>query len=189
VQRRGGEPRESFAGKPGTTVIEQGDLVHIDFGIVAAGYCTDQQQHAYVRLPGEPGAPAGLAAGLACANRLQDLLLAEFATGRTGNAILRATREAARAEGLDGLVYTHPIGIHGHAAGPTIGLWDNQEAVAGQGDYPVWPSTAYSIELQARAAVAEWGGQVVQFMLEEDAWFDGDACAFLAGRQQELWLI
>ena len=189
VQRRGGEARESFAGKPSETVIEPGDLVHIDFGIVADGYCTDQQQHAYILRPGETAAPVGLAAGLARTNRLQDLLMGEIAAGGTGNEVLRRTLDAARSEGIDGLVYTHPIGIHGHAAGPTIGLWDNQVAVEGQGDYPVWPSTAYSIELQARVAVPEWDGQVVQVMLEEDAFFDGSACTFLDGRQDELWLV
>jgi hypothetical protein len=170
-------------------VIEAGDLVHVDFGIVADGYHTDQQQHAYVLPPGASRAPDGLVAGMARANRLQDLLMTQFAAGRTGNEILRSALETAGAEDLDGLVYTHPIGLHGHAAGPTIGLWDNQVAVDGAGDYPVWPSTAYSIELQARAAIDEWGGQVVQFMLEEDAWFDGAACSFLDGRQTELWLI
>jgi Xaa-Pro aminopeptidase len=189
VQRRGGSARDSFAGKPGETTIEPGDLVHVDFGIVADGYCTDQQQHAYVLRPGETRAPAGLVGGMALANRLQDLLMTRFATGRTGNELLRLTREAAAAEGLEGLIYSHPIGVHGHAAGPTIGLWDAQDGVAGQGDHPLWPSTAYSIELQARAAVPEWDDQVVQFMLEEDAWFDDAGCAFLDGRQTELWLI
>ena len=171
------------------TVIRAGDLVHVDFGIVADGYHTDQQQHAYVLAPGETRAPDGLLAGMARANRLQDLLLAQFTTGRSGNEILLATRVAAAAEALDGLVYTHPIGLHGHGAGPTIGLWDNQDCVEGGGDYPVWPSTAYSIELQARVAVEEWDGQVVQFMLEEDAWFDDAGCSFLDGRQTEPWLI
>jgi Xaa-Pro aminopeptidase len=189
VQRRGGSVRTSFAGAPESPVIEAGDLVHVDFGIVAGGYCTDQQQHAYVLRPGETRAPEGLVTGLRRANRLQDLLMAEFAAGRTGNEVLARTRAAAAEELIDGLVYTHPIGLHGHAAGPTIGLWDNQVAVAGQGDYPVWPSTAYSIELQARVAVDEWDGQVVQFMLEEDAWFDADGCAFLDGRQTEPWLV
>jgi Xaa-Pro aminopeptidase len=189
AQRRGGSARDSFAGKEAETVIEAGDLVHVDFGIVADGYHTDQQQHAYVLAPGEVRAPDGLVAGMARANRLQDLLMTQFAAGRTGNEILRRTRDAAAAEALDGLVYTHPIGLHGHAAGPTIGLWDNQEAVDGPGDYPAWPSTAYSIELQARTAVEEWDGQVVRFMLEEDAWFDDTGCSFLDGRQTELWLV
>ncbi len=189
VQRRGGEARASFAGKPDEVVIEPGDLVHIDFGIVADGYCTDQQQHAYILRPGETAAPEGLMAALGAANRLQDLLLGEIAEGGTGNDVLRRTLGAARAEGIDGLVYSHPIGLHGHAAGPTIGLWDTQVAVEGQGDYPVWPSTAYSIELQARVAIPEWDDQVVQLMLEEDAFYGGSACTFLDGRQTALWLV
>ena len=189
VQRRGGSHREGFAGKPADTVITHGDLVHIDFGIVRTGLCTDQQQHAYVLYPGETGPPAGLVAGLAAANRLQDRLMAEFASGRTGNEVLAATRTAALADGIDGLIYTHPIGVHGHAAGATIGLWDNQDGVPGAGDYPLYPNTAWSIELQARVRVEEWSDQVVQFMLEEDAWFDGTKCRFLDGRQTALWVI
>lgn len=189
VQRRGGTHREGFSGKPPDTVITHGDLVHIDFGIVRGGLCTDQQQHAYVLHPGEAGPPTGLVAGLAAANRLQDLLMAEFATGRTGNEVLAATRTVATSHGIDGLVYTHPIGVHGHAAGATIGLWDQQDGVPGDGDYPLYPNTAWSIELQARVEVEEWNNQVVQFMLEEDAWFDGTRCRFLDGRQTQLWVV
>ncbi len=189
VQRGGGAARDSFAAKPGETIIEAGDLVHIDFGITYHGYCTDQQQHAYVLRPGEQSAPEGLMGGMRTANRLQDLLMSEYRIGRSGNEILTATHQAAEREGIDALIYTHPIGVHGHAAGPTIGLWDRQHGVPGQGDYPVWPDTAYSIELQARVPVPEWNGQVVQFMLEEDAFFDGTECRFLDGRQTELWLI
>lgn len=192
VQRRGGTARASFSAKPGETVIEPGDLVHIDFGIVDDGWCTDQQQHAYALLPGETVAPHGLVRAMAAGNRLQELLMAAFATGATGatgNDVLHLALERARSEGIDGLIYTHPIGVHGHGAGPTIGLWDMQGGVPGAGDYPVWPSTAYSIELQARVAVPEWGGQVVQVMLEEDAWFDGERCTFLDGRQETPWLI
>lgn len=189
VQRAGGVARDSFASKPGETVIEPGDLVHIDFGITHHEYCTDQQQHAYVLRPGERSAPDGLVTGLSTANRLQDLLVASFRTGRTGNEVLAAALGSAADERIDGLVYTHPIGLHGHAAGPTIGLWDRQDGVPGQGDYPVWPDTAYSIELQARVAVPEWGGQIVQFMLEEEAFFDGTECSFIDGRQTKLWLV
>jgi hypothetical protein len=187
--RGGNGARGSFASPPPQLVIMPGDLVHIDFGIVADGYCTDQQQHGYVLRPGETVAPDGLRLALARANRLQELLMAQFAVGSTGNDVLRSTLEDARAEGLDALVYTHPIGLHGHAAGPSIGLWDKQNGVPGQGDYAVHPSTAYSIELQVRTATPDWDGQIVQAMLEEDAWFDGETCAFLDGRQTELWLI
>jgi Xaa-Pro aminopeptidase len=189
VQRPGGAVRDSFAAAPGAAVIGPGDLVHVDFGIVMDGWCTDQQQHAYVLRPAERRAPAGILRAMEVANRLQDLLLVALTAGGTGNDVLRRTREAAAAEGIDGLVYTHPIGLHGHGAGATIGLWDQQDGVPGEGDYPVRQSTAWSIELQARVAAPEWDGQVVQIMLEEDAWLDEAGASFLDGRQEEPWLI
>ncbi len=42
------------------TVIERGDVVHLDFGITYMGLNTDWQKMAYVLQPGEKDAPAGL---------------------------------------------------------------------------------------------------------------------------------
>jgi len=179
----------SFADAPGDVVILPGDLLHVDLGIEYLGLHTDMQQHAYVLSEGESAAPAGLRHGLATGNRLQDLLLAEMRVGRTGNEVLAATRAAASAAGIEPSIYTHPLGLHGHAAGATIGLWDQQDGVRGAGDYPVQPDTVWSIELNATVAVPEWDGQRVRFMLEEDAFFDGQSVAWLDGRQTELILI
>ncbi|NBC85779.1 MAG: Xaa-Pro aminopeptidase, partial [Bacteroidetes bacterium] len=122
-------------------------------------------------------------------NRLQDLLTAEMQTGRTGNEVLDATLAAADAEGIDATVYTHPIGFHGHGAGPLIGLWDQQGGVPGRGDHPLYPNTAYSIELNAQVAIPEWDDQKIRIMLEEDAVFDGTTVRYLDGRQTELYVI
>src|SRR5699024_11174048 len=107
------------------------------------------QQLAYVLKPGESDAPKGLVNALKIGNRLQDILTNNFETGRTGNEILKATRDQAIKEGITPSIYTHPIGFYGHGAGPTIGLWDQQGGVEGKGDYPMYPNTAYSIELNA----------------------------------------
>lgn len=190
VQRaEGGERDGDFSGRDAASVIRPGDLVWVDFGIEYLGLHTDTQQMAYVLQPGETSAPTGLVEGLSAANRVQDHLTSAFATGRTGNEILAAALAASEAEGLDATIYTHPIGLHGHAAGPTIGLWDQQGGVPGRGDYPLYPHTAHSIELNAAAEVPEWGGQRVRFMLEEDAVFDGARVTYLDGRQTELLLI
>jgi Xaa-Pro aminopeptidase len=173
----------------GRSVIDPGDLVHVDFGIIHKGLCTDQQEHAYVLKPGENSAPVGLTDGLSQANRIQDILVGEFRPGRSGNDILAGALAKARHEGLNPTIYTHSIGVHGHGAGMTIGLWDRQEGVPGPGDHPLHPNTAYSIELSGETAVAEWDGQRVRFMLEQDAWFDGHAVTWLDGRQDQLWLI
>lgn len=170
-------------------VILPGDLLHVDFGITYLRLNTDTQQHAYVLRPGEDKAPAGLIAGLKTSNRLQDILTSKFKTGRTGNEILAATRLQAINEDIKPSIYTHPIGYHGHAAGPTIGMWDNQGDTVGRGDFPMHANTAYSIELNATVKVPEWNGQAVKFKLEEDAFFDGNTTRYIDGRQREFILI
>ncbi|HSG77982.1 MAG TPA: M24 family metallopeptidase, partial [Acidimicrobiia bacterium] len=187
VQRAGGVPRTTFWSTPVPVVVEPGDLVHVDFGIVHLGMHTDQQQHGYVLRPRESSAPDGLRTALAAANRVQDLLLAEMRPDRTGNDVLRDALAAAGVEGLRPRIYTHPIGLHGHAAGPTIGLWDRQDGVAGAGDLALHPDTAYSIELQAVSAVPGWGDVAV--MLEEEAFLDAAGIRWLDGRQTDFHLI
>lgn len=169
-------------------VIMPGDLIHIDFGIEYLGLSTDTQRNAYVLRPGETDAPEGLKEALATGNRLQDIFTNEFETGRSGNEILSSSLEKAESEGINATIYTHPIGYHGHAAGPTIGLWDQQEGVPGKGDYPLYPNTAHSIELNAEVHVPEWN-RTVRIMLEEDAFFNGDSIRYIDGRMQELYLI
>jgi len=180
---------EGFASRPEEQMILPGDLLHVDFGITYLRLNTDTQMHGYVLRPGEREAPAGLREALSTGNRLQDILTSQFASGRTGNDILKAALEGAKREGIRPSIYTHPIGFHGHAAGPTIGLWDRQEGVPGAGDYPLFPDTAHSIELNATVSVPEWDGKDVRIMLEEDAFFDGERTWYIDPRMEELLLI
>lgn len=170
-------------------VILPGDVLHSDMGFRYLGLATDQQQLAYVLKPGESDAPEGLKAGLADGNRLQDIHTEAMQVGRTGNQVLKATLDKAKAEGLNAMIYTHPIGYHGHAAGPTIGLWDRQEGVPGPGDYELFDDTCYSIELNAKKPVPEWDGQEVLLGLEEDAVLTGGSVRWLSGRQTEFHVI
>lgn len=176
----------SFSGRPRDEVVQFGDLLHVDFGIVFNRLHTDQQQHFYVFPPGETAIPAGLVEAFRKAGKVQDLLTARYKNGITGNELLGTTLQAARSEGIEASVYSHPIGFHGHAAGPTIGLWDQQGGVKGAGDYRVFPNTAYSIELNAASEVKEWG-KVIRIMLEEDGWFDGTSFDYFSGRQQAIY--
>ncbi len=170
-------------------VIHRGDLLHCDFGINYLRLNTDTQQHAYILQVGETDAPQGLKDALAQGNRLQDILLGEMKEELTGNQVLGAALKRAKDEGLKPSIYTHPLGIHGHAAGPTIGLWDRQGGVPGAGDYPLFFDTVYSIELNVRAAVPEWDNQEVQIALEQDAAFTRSGTFFLDRRQTEVHLI
>lgn len=169
-------------------IIQPGDLLHVDFGITYLRLNTDTQQHAYVLRPGETDAPEALKTALQRGNRLQDILTGNFVAGRSGNDILARSLAQARREGITASIYTHPIGYHGHAAGPTIGMWDQQEGVPGKGDYPLYANTAHSIELYAETDVADWG-KAVRIKLEEDAFFDGEKTWYIDGRQKAFHLI
>ena len=183
IMRRGSEGLLN-----GDTVIQKGDMLWTDFGITYLGLNTDTQHLAYVLADGERDAPAGLKAGLAAANAVQDAVTGSFVLGRTGNQILAEARARAIAQGLKPTIYSHPIGNHGHGAGSSIGFWDNQGPDP-KGEHQLRADTAWSIELSARAPVPEWGGQEVEFRLEEDAFFDGKTVIYLDGRQSRFHLI
>jgi len=180
-------PRETPYGQ--SNVIHRGDLLHCDFGITYLKLCTDTQQLAYVLKDGETEAPKGLQAAFAKGNRLQDIHLAEMKAGLTGNAILAAALKRAKAEGLQASIYTHPIGVHGHAAGTIIGLWDKQDGVPGLGDFPLYEDTAHSIELNVRVVVPEWGNIDVRIPLEQDILFRKGGPSWMDQRQTAITLI
>jgi Xaa-Pro aminopeptidase len=120
---------------------------------------------------------------------MQDLTTAELRPGRTGNEVLAAARAAAAAEGIDGDVYSHPVGYHGHGAGPAIGMWDQQDGVPGAGDRPVRPDTVWALELCVRVPVPEWGGQLVRMALEQGIALTDGGVEYLDGRQTEPALV
>ncbi len=189
IQRRGADLRGSFASVTRDVAIDRGDLVHIDFGIVWDHLCTDQQQQGYVLLPGETDIADGLDRAMQMANQVQDILTSNFRSGSSGNEVLAVARQQASAAGLNPTIYTHPIGYHGHGAGATIGLWDQQDGVPGSGDVALFEPSAWSIELMNRTVVPEWDNQEIGIMLEEDAWFEGEIVEFVDGRQTEIWTI
>ena len=176
----------SFSGRPSDQVVQYGDLLHVDFGITYNRLNTDQQQHFYILKPNEKSVPDYLNSAFATANRLQDILTTQFEVSRSGNAILKESLNQAKNEGIVASIYTHPIGFHGHAAGPAIGMWDQQAGVKGAGDYIVYPNTGYSIELNAATEIKEWN-KIIRIMLEEDGYFDGKSFHYFAGRQKEIY--
>jgi Xaa-Pro aminopeptidase len=182
------EHLRSFSDRPKDDVIRPGDLLHCDIGITYLRLNTDIQQHAYMLKPGETEAPASIQKAFAQSNRVQDLLTSQFRTGRTGNQMLKGALDQAKAEGIEASIYTHPLGLHGHAAGPTIGLWDQQGGVPGSGDYPLYANTAYSIELNSSSYIPEWK-KSIRIMLEEDGFFDGQSFRYINGRQRKLYLL
>lgn len=174
------------------TVIRRGDLLHCDVGIVYLGLCTDMQLQAYVCRLGEDDAPAGLKEALRRANRLADIFMAEFKPGRNGNDIVDSAMKKATEEGLRPLIYSHPLGFHGHGAGCTADARPPESApedIRERGKYPLYPNTAYAIEFSSTTTVPEWDNQDVRIGYEETAIFTAEGCRFADGRQTKFFLI
>lgn len=185
IQRRGVDLSGNL--KP---VIERGDVLHCDFGITGMRLNTDTQHMAYVLKEGETDVPSGIQNTLSVSNKLQNIVVNTIKLGSTGNQLLSQSLAEMKKAGIDGSVYSHPIGEHGHGAGTLIGLWDRQNGVPDRGDVPVIPSTWYSIELQAGSKVPEWDNQVVRSAQEEDVVISSDGSVeWILSRQTRFHLI
>lgn len=180
----------SFSGRPNDLVILPGDLLHCDFGITYLRLNTDCQELAYVLKPEEKGAPEFLVDGLKEGNRVQDFLTTNMIKGKTGNQILAKALQEAKVAGLRPSIYTHPLGLYGHSAGTTIGMWDSQGGVMKDDgeNYPLNPNTVYAIELNTTITIPEWKRDI-RIMLEEAGFFGEDGFRYVNGRQTELLLI
>jgi Xaa-Pro aminopeptidase len=172
------------------TVIERGDVLHVDFGIKYMRLNTDTQHMGYVLRAGERDVPAGIKQALANANRLQDLLMERMKPGKTGNEVLADALAAMKSAGIKGTIYTHPVGDHGHGAGTLVGLWDRQQGVPGRGDVKIIPNSWFSIELQATTPVPEWNNQELWVGQEEDAAIDANGrINWVLPRQTEYHIV
>jgi Xaa-Pro aminopeptidase len=176
---------ESFSKGKSEETIQKGDLLHCDFGITYIGLNTDCQQHAYVLKDNENEVPTFLVDAFQKGNRLQDILTSKMKLGSTGNEILAASLSAAKKEGLVPSIYTHPLGKYGHSAGTTIGMWDSQDGVPFNGDYPLQKNTAYAIELNTTVTIKEWQKDI-RIMLEEAGFFGDGVFEYVNERQTAI---
>lgn len=171
-------------------VIRPGDLIHCDVGNRYLRLCSDLQEWAYVRRPGEQDAPPGLKMLLKHVNHLQQNFMESFKTGLTGDELLANILRRARAEGIPTpKVYSHSLGYYLHEPGPLIGLPWEQERNPGRGDVRLVPNTAYTMELSIEDAVPEWDNQRVRLSCEEDVCYTENGCTVMDKRQTEFYLI
>ena len=173
-------------------IIQRGDVLHCDVGIVYLGLCTDMQLQAYVCRIGEEDVPAGLKEALRRTIEVGTIFRSEFKAGRSGNAIVHSAMDKAAAKGLRPLIYSHPLGLHGHGAGPPMDarpLGNVPEGNSIRGEYPLYPNTCYAIEYSCTTSVPEWGGQDVRIGFEESGVYTQDGCKFIDGSQKKYFLI
>jgi Xaa-Pro aminopeptidase len=170
-----------------STVIKRGDVIHIDCGVNYLGLSTDWQKMAYVLREGEKDAPEGLKKALANTNLLQDTLFTHIKTGAKGFEVYDATMGDMKKSGIEAMIYSHSVGNQGHALGASI---DFRRPTAAAGIEPPFREGSYtSIELNTTTPVAEWGGQKVTIMMEDDAYLTKDGMKWFRPRQTAFYLI
>jgi hypothetical protein len=170
-------------------VIARGDLLHVDFGVRQSGLVTDQQKMAYVLREDESAPPAGLVNAFEDSARAANLHASDLVAGRTGIDIKTRSEAAAKADGIDLLVYSHVQGYWVHDAG-TWTTFDWPERYGRHPQVPVQAGMWFSLEFRTRTAVPEWGGALVSMMREEDMIIsEAGPPRYLAGPQTELWVI
>jgi predicted transcriptional regulator len=175
----------SFTKGEKTKVILPGDLLHCDFGITYIGLNTDCQQHAYVLAEGENSVPSFLNEAYKKGNEVQDYFTNNFEEGKTGNEILLKSLSDAKTAGLRPAIYTHPLGLYGHSSGTTFGMWDSQDGVPFNGDYPLHRNTVYAIELNTTVYIAEWKKDI-RIMLEEAGFYGENGFRYVNKRQESI---
>jgi len=168
-------------------VIQRGDVIHIDCGLNYMGLSTDWQKMGYVLRPGEKDAPEGLKKALTNTNRLQDALFTHIKPGAKGFEVYEATMTDMKTAGIEAMIYSHSVGNQGHALGASI---DFRRPTAGAAPEPAFREWSYtSIELNTSTPVAEWGGQKVTIMMEDDAYLTKDGMKWFRPRQTAFYLI
>ncbi|MFO0508379.1 MAG: M24 family metallopeptidase [bacterium] len=190
VQRHRGKAAQILQQDEAPIVIERGDVLWLDYGLTAMRLATDTQHMGYVLREGESAPPPGILRALENSKKMQDIVMENMTVGKTGNQVLAAALQQIRALGITGTVYSHPIGDHGHGAGPIIGLWDRQQGVPGRGDVKLLPNTWFSIELSSQTPIPEWGNQTLFVGMEEDAMVGPDGkIRWVLRRQENFHLI
>jgi Xaa-Pro aminopeptidase len=172
----------------GDAVILEGDIIHFDMGFEYLGLCTDLQGNAYVLRRFETEPPQGISGLFKQGKQLQDIVIKEILPGKTGNDVLNASLTKASADGISGMIYTHPIGFHGHGAGPAIGRVDNQKFIKYLGEGYIHDNTCYALELNVYGKIPEWDGNLLTLGIETDIVVNGGAVEYFY-RQDELFLV
>jgi len=180
--------RGFLAVAPEETVIQPGDVVHVDFGISYMGLDSDWQKMAYVLRPGEDDAPEGLKAAFANTVALQDALtLRASRPGRTAGEAYTAAMAEMEQLGIEAMIYSHPLGNQGHGMGPSIDFRSANRGDMGSG--PLVEGSYISIELNTKTSVPEWDDQDVVIMQEDPAHLTPDGWRFFRPRQEAFYLI
>jgi Xaa-Pro aminopeptidase len=193
VQRAGVEmptSRGFLAVAPDNTVIERGDLLHLDIGFTYMGLNTDWQKMAYVLREGETEPPAGLEAGLDDATALWNVMSSVSLPGKSAGEVYNETMAEMEELGIEAKIYSHPLGNQGHGLGASIDFRSAQRENAEEREAKRLREGSYiAIEFNVAAEIPEWDGEKVWIMQEDPAYLTAQGWKHFVPRQESLYIV
>jgi len=168
---------------PSELKVQRGHLIHFDFGIKQAGFCSDLQRMWYVLDEGETEPPEDVQR---IWKIVRGALMAGFMALKPGVAgweVDAVAREYLVRHGLPEYLhaYGHNVGRVAHDGGVTLApTWDRY----GQSPYAwVEAGQVFAIELEAQVEGRGW------ICLEENVLVEEDGAVFLSTPQTEIMVI
>ena len=168
---------------PGELTTKRGELLHMDFGVSSADYCSDLQRVWYFLDEGETAPPDDVVRAWDALWASMDAGAAMLEPGVEGWKVDAAARESLVAAGYPEPMYAlgHQLGRSAHDGGTVLApKWDRYGAA------PV------GVVEEGNVFTLEYGTPVPgrgYIGLEEDVVVTADGIEWLSTPQRELWLV
>ena len=167
-------------GHPTDARLESGDLLHIDFGALQDGYCSDLQRLLYVRRKGENGVPDELRDAFETVRDIITTTSEQCRPGKKGFEIDEIARTTLVDNGYPEYQHAlgHQLGRSVHDGGGLLGpMWERYGKTP---SIPIDPGNAFTLELEIMLDGIGCVG------LEEDVVIGDQGGRFLCPRQMLL---
>ena len=167
---------------PGAAVIRPGHILHIDFGVRQAGYCSDLQRVAYFLKSGEREAPAAVQQAFTAVSDAIHATVKAMRPGIPGKEIDDLARKHIIQAGFPEFMHAtgHQLGRMAHDGGGLLGpSWDRYGAAP---DYLLEAGQVYTVE--PSLSVPGFG----TLGLEEDVLVTSHGAEFLSRPQTKILL-
>jgi Xaa-Pro aminopeptidase len=168
---------------PGELTTQRGQLLHCDFGVEKAGYCSDLQRVWYLLDDGQSEPPADVQTAWDAVWAAVDAGAAALRPGAVGHEVDGAARDRLVSAGFPEPKYAlgHQLGRSAHDGGTILGpRWDRYGA-ASLGT--VEEGNVFTLEYGAPVPGRGYVG------LEEDVVVTSTGVEWLSTPQRELWLV
>ncbi len=179
-------------------IVQPGDVIMIDWGVVLMNMATDVKRVAYVLKPGETRPPASIQAAFDKALAVRDVIKPVLQPGRTAGDTMKAMDAALVAAGFGAIAFNrpnadartdvaygfHPVGNAGHDVGPSMTTWQPFQQT-----FTLHRQHMFSFEYFAYSPIQEWGGRKLRVPIEDNAIVMEDGVQFLHAANHRLLVI